>query len=231
MHACTLELCIVAERQVLFFFCIAFSPGCTGHAPCRLPRAGRPGHALLMLLVVARSCMVVVHVGHLLLVLMGRSCMVVVHVAHLLLVVLRWWCAWWRFCIRGWVWQHIMVIVVHIALPRMAIVDTVPAAPWIWWVGHPLAVGCTTWNVWLWVGTLYGSLAMVARPMLCSSMASLQFWQQDRLGCHTVLGQPNVAQDLSPFGPTAIIVSMWSSSMADGTRGLQSADSNAGKSP
>ena len=47
-----------------------------------------------------------------------------------------------------------MVIVVHIALPRMAIVDTVIAAPWIWWVGHALAVGCTTWNVWLWLATL-----------------------------------------------------------------------------
>ena len=47
-----------------------------------------------------------------------------------------------------------MVIVLHIALPRMAIVDTFPAAPWVWWVGHSLAVGCTPWNVWLWGGDL-----------------------------------------------------------------------------
>ena len=68
------------------------------------------------------------------------------------------------------------------------------------------------------VGTSYGSLAIPAHPMECSSMANLQLLQQNRLGWKTTLGQPNVAQDLSPLGPTGMAGSMWSSSpMADGT--------------
>ena len=166
MHTCTLELYIVAERQVLFFFFASHS---------------------------ALAALVMLHVGCLVLVVLATRCMVMLQCwpppagchgqvlrGHAPCSTAHAACHGQVLHGRGPCWtppagSHGQVLrgrgpccpppagclAVVVRLVAFLHLRVGLAAPWIWWVGHALAAGCAAWALgwdphmgpWPWLRT------------------------------------------------------------------------------